>query len=59
MQKNRTVESGFERGGAARMSLCGLLIGFARHRLAPSSQRFALDGPKCNGRLPILYSRSN
>ena len=59
VQKNRTVESGLKRGDAGRMSFCDLLIGSAMHRLAPSRQRFALNGRECNEQLPILFTRSN
>ena len=59
VQKNRTVESGFKRGEAGRMSFCDLLIGSARHGLAPSGQSFAVDGRKCNERTPILFTRSH
>ena len=41
------------------MSFCDLLIGSAKHGLAPSRQCFAVDGRDCNEQLPILFTRSN
>ena len=59
VQKNRTVESGLERGDAGRMSFGDLLIGSAMHRLSPSRQGFALNGRKCNQKSPVLFTMSD
>ena len=38
------------------MSFCDLLMGSAKHGLAPSRQCVAVDGRECNEQLPILFS---